>query len=1141
MERKTRKTISLENWLIIENHVGAEEPNFEAIKVFYQDHGNHFHEQVENMYGDTLIHLAAGAGKCSLVKNIISFSRNKGREENLVDVQNKFGFTPLHSALNSCQTAVAKLLIELGANVRLEDYSKATALHIAAEKNNVDVINKLLTEIGSKNLFGYLNQRDYNNDTPLHYAAKHDSVDALRYLISRGADFRKENLDKRTPILVAQNCENMQCFDALMAAGSTPKGFNEKLFKDIVFNLTKKASNNEEERLIELLFSYLQLMLKCNLLKKNIQMDPGDETIRSRYDEIKSKLQCDSDSELFEKFKEKLDDLAVKNDISKCSIVAQSILKEFMDEVRCKFCREKAKENRTDEIKFCHSLDIQFHECAVQKSWKLFWFLTQIPKALVSETFDSVSDLVTAFENYGGQSKNFGLYEILNWFVMQVIESLLSAYTLFEEEKQQLEAQRGVKVCKKDVKSLNYHGIWWVHYFWLMFWPFRILRADQDTKKSNGFDNVNESNITRHNTPKTFKKTYLIYIYNILSAIVLPRSYGDKVLEYMHEPTTLWEIQHLKLRRRWLKQIPFILGKIPEFVIQFYTIQVLFNADEKYQSISFGQFFTDYNFLLRILSMISICYRMPKSVVSLENNIRASDPVAQEMKADCSILQMAHSIMLLARISLISTLLISVTVTQFGLYVGIRVACDWILNIGSCYYQDQYYQSRRFVGKVFLSIILIFLSIRDFVLISPRSPGAYLSNKPRESYVSLRDQKNLSIRGMIFLLEGYYAARIIYFQYPHGGLSYVFRHTGWVSVALIYISLLLLISSAELLHPLKGHKTALRKNLFKSAFLYLGSLFCCCCMPFLHYKYMDMEIKDSLWALILFLVASLVCHCSLLFYTIWKAFKKKDATKSDQDKLCSNFSICKFKSMFGKEKRGSKHGIPTEVSQRTSQNRSSSLRSELKNRFSSHQYHPVRFQDRLSNEPAPVTTEADSSVTTEVDPCVTTEVDPSVTTDVDPPVTTEADPPVTKKADPPVTTEVDPSVATEADPSVTTEADPPVTTKVDPPVTKKADPSVATEVDPSVTTEVYPAVTTEADPPVTTEVDPSVTTEADPPVTKKADPAVTTEVDPPVTTEVDPPVTTEVDPAVTTEADPPVTTEVDPSVTTEADPPVTAE
>ena len=680
-------TISPENWLIIEGHVGAENPNLDEIKTVFKDHSNHFHEKVENMYGDTLIHLAAGAGKEKLVKDLISCEVN----EKLADVQNKFGFTPLHSALNSRQTAVAKLLIKLGANVKLEDYRKATALHIAAEKNNVDVIEELLKRSDLQtNLYNYLDGRDYNYDTPLHYAAKHDSVDALRYLISRGADIRKENLDKRTPILVAQIFESVQCFAALIAAGATPKGFNEKFFKSIVgvFNQTDKASNVEEGTLIELLFSYLQLMLKCNLLKRNIQMDPGDETIRSRYDEIKSKL-LQYDSNLFKEFKKKLDDLAVKNDTSKCSIVAQSILKEFMEEERCKFCREKAKENRSDEIKFCPSLGIQFHKCAVQKSWKLLRFLTQIPKALVSETFDSVSDLVTAFENYGGQSKNFGLYEILNWFVMQVIESLLSAYTLFKEEKQQLEAQRGVIVCKKDVKSLNYHGIWWVHCFWLMFWPFRILRDDQDTKKSNGVDNGNEANITGHNTPKTFKRTY-IYIYNILSAIVLPRSYGDKVLEYMHEPTTLWEIQHLKLRRRWLKQIPFILGKIPEFVIQFYTIQVLFNEDEKYQSMSFGQFFTDYNFLLRILSMFSICYRMPKSLVSLENNIRASDPVAQEMKTDCFILQMAYSIMLLARISLISTLLFSVAATQFGLYVGIRVACDWILNIGSCYHQDQY-------------------------------------------------------------------------------------------------------------------------------------------------------------------------------------------------------------------------------------------------------------------------------------------------------------------------------------------------------------------------------------------------------------------------------------------------------------------
>ena len=395
-------------------------------------------------------------------------------------------------------------------------------------------------------------------------------------------------------------------------------------------------------------------------------------------------------------------------------------------------------------------------------------------------------------------------------------------------------------------------------------------------------------------------------------------------------------------------------------------------------------------------------------------------------------------------------------------------------------------------------------------MISPRSPGAYLSSKPRESYVSLRDQKNLSIRGFIFLIEGFYAAMIIYFQYPPGGSSYVFKHTGWVSVALTYISLLLLISSAELLHPLKGQKTALRRNLAKSAFLYLGSLFFCCCMSFIHYEYMDIEIKDSLWALILFLVASLVCHCTLLFYTMWKAFKEKESTKSE-DKLCSQFSICKFKSMFGNEKQ-SKNGIHTKVSQRKSQNRSSSLRSGLINRFRSHQYHPVdRVQDLLSNEPAPVSREAKT------------------------PVSTQAETPVTKKADPPVSTEAETPVSTEAETPASTEAETPVTKKAETPVSTPAETLVSLQGDPPVTKKADPPVSAEAEIPVSTEAETPVSTEAETPVSTPAETLVSLQGDPPVTKKADPPASTQADPSVSTEAETPVSTEAETPVSTLAE------
>jgi len=100
-----------------------------------------------------------------------------------VNMESYDGTTPLHVAIAKENLEIVEFLISKGAYVHLKHwYNNSTLLHLAAGKENLDIV-KLLVSKGLD-----VNAKDKGDYTPLHEAAKNPNVAIAEFLVAQGAD-----------------------------------------------------------------------------------------------------------------------------------------------------------------------------------------------------------------------------------------------------------------------------------------------------------------------------------------------------------------------------------------------------------------------------------------------------------------------------------------------------------------------------------------------------------------------------------------------------------------------------------------------------------------------------------------------------------------------------------------------------------------------------------------------------------------------------------------------------------------------------------------------------------------------------------------------------------------------------------------
>lgn len=163
---------------------------------------------VNDVNGDeqtSLLHIAILNEHTDIAKMLIEFGAN-------INIQDSGGLTPLHIAAFNGDRDLVSLLLDHKVNINCCCDEMWTPLHYAAAVDNAEIIH-VLVKAGAK--IEYL---DKENNTPLHVAVKNGCVAAVKCLLSFGANTRACTLDQLTALHGAAFHNHVEVIKLLLAA-----------------------------------------------------------------------------------------------------------------------------------------------------------------------------------------------------------------------------------------------------------------------------------------------------------------------------------------------------------------------------------------------------------------------------------------------------------------------------------------------------------------------------------------------------------------------------------------------------------------------------------------------------------------------------------------------------------------------------------------------------------------------------------------------------------------------------------------------------------------------------------------------------------------------------------------------------------
>ena len=185
---------------------------------------------------------ASGNGKVEEVRKLVSIG--------LVDidyVDDKHGWTPLHSAAFHGHKDVVQLLLDRGSDPNKANVGGQTPLHYAAMKGHKDVVQLLLDRGADPN------KANEGGWTPLHEAAQNGHTVVLQLLLDRGADLNKANESGFTPLYTAAFAGHKYVVKLLLDRGADPDLTNddgntplEMAHKDVLVDLFKRQARKRK-------------------------------------------------------------------------------------------------------------------------------------------------------------------------------------------------------------------------------------------------------------------------------------------------------------------------------------------------------------------------------------------------------------------------------------------------------------------------------------------------------------------------------------------------------------------------------------------------------------------------------------------------------------------------------------------------------------------------------------------------------------------------------------------------------------------------------------------------------------------------------------------------------------------------------
>lgn len=202
---------------------------------------------VKNVSGQSPLHLAVEFCNKTFIEKLIEVEAD-------ITVQDKDGNTPLHTAiLKGVSNDILLTLISVYQNLMIDvdvyNYDGKTPLHIAVKSNNLHA-TKLLINCGS-NVHAIERKKGY---TPLHLAVLGQNIDILKYLLDNTeAEWEREDFAQHNTFKLAKELmdhSDKQTFETYRIVVDHLKkvgGFSEALLNKDVHSSDDDDSNDEND------------------------------------------------------------------------------------------------------------------------------------------------------------------------------------------------------------------------------------------------------------------------------------------------------------------------------------------------------------------------------------------------------------------------------------------------------------------------------------------------------------------------------------------------------------------------------------------------------------------------------------------------------------------------------------------------------------------------------------------------------------------------------------------------------------------------------------------------------------------------------------------------------------------------------
>ncbi len=186
----------------------------------------------KNIFGDSPLSNAMFAGiDDSFVSLLLSYDADPNNRDTT-------GNTPIMTALAQNNEAAAKLMLDAGADIYLQNYNGITPLTRALIKG-IDTISWFYRPEMNRTTNG-------EGNTPLHIAVQiHAKGDVIKYIIEQGANPNAVNLQGETPLHIAVGCDYPEAAKILTESGTDPFLNNNRGKSPVVLAYEKGISFTE--------------------------------------------------------------------------------------------------------------------------------------------------------------------------------------------------------------------------------------------------------------------------------------------------------------------------------------------------------------------------------------------------------------------------------------------------------------------------------------------------------------------------------------------------------------------------------------------------------------------------------------------------------------------------------------------------------------------------------------------------------------------------------------------------------------------------------------------------------------------------------------------------------------------------------